>query len=128
MENIVNDCTVCLPYEACGFLIGNRGYLKTIFDCKSVQNQSSEVNRYIINPVDFYNIESSLTNRNLSIVGFYHSHPAGSHHPSRYDIQDAWQDYSYVILANSTIKSWSMKSWLIDSKSGHCQEESISMV
>lgn len=127
-QNIIQNCTACLPYEACGFLIGCKGSLKTVFTSESVHNQSSELNRYIINPIDFYTVESSLKGKNLSIIGFYHSHPSGTPHPSRYDIQDAWPDYSYLILANLGSNSGTMKCWLIDSQTGTCQEESICMV
>ena len=122
---ILTDCIKHFPYEACGFLIGNIGFSKSIFEAREVSNQSTNLNRYQIDPFDFYTVEKFLTGKHLSILGFYHSHPHGSPHPSRYDIQDAWLHYSYIIVSIDDSHSCSMKSWLIDAKTGQCDEETI---
>lgn len=124
-STILTDCIKRFPFEACGFLIGNKGYCKSIFEVSEVINQSPNLNKYEIDPFDFYTVEKSLTNKNLSIIGFYHSHPHGSPHPSRYDIQDAWLHYSYIIVSVDDSHSCAMKSWLIDAKTGQSDEETI---
>ena len=128
IDTIVKECCSNYPYEACGFLIGNNGFLKTVFDSKSSKNQSNDLNRYSIDPFDFYKTEKSLDKSNLSITGFYHSHPNGSPHPSRYDIKDAWIGYSYVIISVDAHQSIAIKSWLIDATTGTCDGETICIV
>ena len=122
----MNHCINHLPFEACGFLIGTSGYFKTVFAFKKAHNESSNLNRFIINPFDYYKLEKSLSDSTLSIIGFYHSHPLGTPHPSRFDIKDAWGGYSYVILSLETDQSYKIKSWQIVSTTGSCEEEAIS--
>ena len=124
-SKMLDDCITRFPHEACGFVIGNNGFYKAVFEAREVINQSPNLNRYEIDPFDFYTVEKSLTGQSLSIIGFYHSHPHGSPHPSRYDIQDAWLHYSYIIVSVNEDHSCTMKSWLIDAKTGQCAEETI---
>ena len=126
IHHLVHHCISQLPYEACGFLLGTTGYFKTIFGFKEALNKSSDLNRFIINPYDYYKLEKSLQTSNLFIIGFYHSHPLGTPHPSRFDIQDAWVGYSYVILSLEKDHSYAIKSWQINPSTGSCEEEPIS--
>ena len=89
-QKAVND----YPYETCGFLIGTKGYFRTVFKLKSATNQSTERNRFQIDPFDFYTLEKSLEKSHQSIIGFYHSHPDGRAQPSSIDVALAWPDYS----------------------------------
>ena len=125
VDEMVNHCQTDFPYEACGFLIGSSTEVRTVNKVKKAKNQATTRNRYIIDPFEYYTVEHSLDTSNYSILGFYHSHPDGSPHPSRFDIKDAWPEYSYLIIALTQTKEVTIKSWQIDSKTGECQEEPI---
>jgi len=125
---LVEHCLVSIPFEACGFLIGTTGYLKTVFRIKHAENQATVVNKYTIDPFEYYTLEHSLEGTYLSIIGFYHSHTNGSAHPSRYDIQDAWPGYSYLITGVTTTQEVAMKSWQLNPKTGASQEEAINII
>ncbi|NJN75646.1 MAG: hypothetical protein HC796_04775 [Synechococcaceae cyanobacterium RL_1_2] len=50
--------------------------------------------------------------QDLAIVGIYHSHPGGSPIPSSHDLQLAWPQYSYWIIAlDGTMEPAKVKSW-----------------
>ncbi|ARS89864.1 desampylase [Natrarchaeobaculum aegyptiacum] len=65
--------------------------------------------RYRIDPEAQLEIFDRLEARGESIVGFYHSHPAGPPHPSETDAAAAaWPDRSYLIvsLEPRVVGSW----------------------
>lgn len=113
------------PYETCGFILGTRGYFKSIFKLQKAVNTSSEPNRFQINPFEFYTLELSLKKGYLSIIGFYHSHPDGRAQPSKLDISMAWPGYSYIIVALTSKRNITIKSWYIDVTTKECVEEPL---
>jgi proteasome lid subunit RPN8/RPN11 len=93
------------PHECCGVLLG-----KTLHGIDGETNEvevavragntrtDSAHNRYHIAPQELVSIQRQARERNLDIVGFYHSHPD---HPARWsptDFNEAhWLGCSYVI-------------------------------
>ncbi len=125
LNEMVNHCRFQLPFEACGFLIGTTAPSRIVYKSTTAINQATTLNKYIIDPFAYYTLEHSLDNSEVTIIGFYHSHPDGSAKPSRFDIQDAWPDYSYLIIALTGEKVVTIKSWQIDPKTSECKEEPI---
>lgn len=116
------------PFETCGFIIGTRGYYKTIFKLEPAVNTSPEPNRFQINPFEFYTLDLSLKNSFLSIIGFYHSHPDGRAKPSKLDVSLAWPGYSYIILSINSAQKLTVKSWSITETSQECLEEPLILI
>lgn len=125
---LVEHCLITVPFEACGFLIGTSGYLKTVCGIKKAKNRADVVNKFVIDPFEYYTLEHALEGTNLSIIGFYHSHTNGSAQPSRYDIQDAWPDYSYLIVGVREGHAVALKSWQLNAQTGVSQEEAINIL
>jgi proteasome lid subunit RPN8/RPN11 len=91
------------PNECCGVLLGkedggNREVLATV-RCGNARTDSPQ-NRYGIDPRELVRIQREARERDLDIVGFYHSHPD---HPARWsqtDFDEAhWIGCSYVITS-----------------------------
>jgi proteasome lid subunit RPN8/RPN11 len=91
------------PYECCGVLLGtqegdNREVLATV-RCGNTRTDSPQ-NRYNIDPRELVRIQRQARERELDIIGFYHSHPD---HPARWsqtDFSEAhWIGCSYVITS-----------------------------
>ncbi|HVP53461.1 MAG TPA: M67 family metallopeptidase [Candidatus Eisenbacteria bacterium] len=89
------------PHECCGVLLGvivgdTREVRKTV-RCGNTRVDSPQ-NRYNIDPRELVRVQREARERDLDIVGFYHSHPD---HPARWsatDFQEAhWIGCSYVI-------------------------------
>lgn len=88
--------------EVCGVLGGTYGPTTSVV--KSVHRTANVADdpksRYAIDPETYYEIANQVESAGESIVGFYHSHPAGPASPSATDAdRAAWPGYSYVIVA-----------------------------
>ncbi len=91
------------PYECCGVLLGHVGenekQVENVVRCTN-QRTDSPHNRYVIDPRELLRIQRQARDRELDIVGFYHSHPQ---HPARWsstDLEEAhWPGSSYVITS-----------------------------
>jgi proteasome lid subunit RPN8/RPN11 len=91
------------PHECCGVLLGVIGddtrEVRATVRCSNTRIDSPE-NRYNIDPRELVRVQRAARERDLDIVGFYHSHPD---HPARWsstDFQEAhWIGCSYVITS-----------------------------
>ena len=114
METVTDHASRNSPEEACGILVGH--------DDASIVRVTEVVPAANIDPGDrrrAYQIDwSSLFDTvrrtrdgEADIVGFYHSHPDGSHRPSRRDATDAWPGYVYLIVPVSGAHPESVTAW-----------------
>ncbi len=91
------------PHECCGVLLGMvDGNERTVVDVVRAGNTRADrpQDRYNIDPKELVRIQRQARERELDIVGFYHSHPD---HPARWsptDFAEAhWIGCSYVITS-----------------------------
>jgi proteasome lid subunit RPN8/RPN11 len=91
------------PHECCGVLLGTidgdtRQVLAAV-RCGNTRTDSPQ-NRYSIDPHELVRVQREARERQLEIIGFYHSHPD---HPARWsptDFDEAhWIGCSYVITS-----------------------------
>ncbi|MEF8780084.1 MAG: desampylase [Haloferacaceae archaeon] len=70
----------------------------TVYPVENVA--ASPRSRYELDPEEQLAAIEELTSRDLTLIGFYHSHPRGPPIPSETDLESAtWPDASYVIVA-----------------------------
>jgi proteasome lid subunit RPN8/RPN11 len=87
------------PFECCGFLIGSG---RRIVHAVPMVNISRSPTRYEIDPAAHIELRRLLRRfaPPISIVGIYHSHPAGGGTPSPTDIEEAmYPAWVYAIVA-----------------------------
>lgn len=87
-----------LPQECCGLLVGDRG--RVLF-AVSMRNIAASATRYRVDDAAHLELRRLLRqfSPRLSILGVYHSHPAGSAEPSPTDIDEAlYPEWAYVII------------------------------
>ena len=91
------------PHECCGVLLGSAAEgINQVVKVERAGNTRTDSahNRYQIAPRELVRIQREARERNLDIVGFYHSHPD---HPARWSATDFaeahWLGCSYVITA-----------------------------
>ena len=92
------------PHECCGVLLGEADGdgVRVVRDTVPCQNTriDSPQNRYHIDPRELVRIQREARERELDIIGFYHSHPD---HPARWSATDLaeahWIGCSYVITS-----------------------------
>lgn len=91
------------PYECCGVLLGtSEDGINTVTAIMRVANirTDSAHNRYQIAPQELIHIQREARQRELDIIGFYHSHPDHPAQWSKTDFVEAhWFGCSYVITS-----------------------------
>ena len=103
------------PYECCGLLLGRftaEGKLVTeTYPISNAREESAKRNRFLIEPVELMRGEKYARERDLEVVGFYHSHPDSPARPSQYDLDHAWPTYSYIIVSTTADQATDLFSW-----------------
>lgn len=122
------------PEECCGLLLGKiNGEIKTLIDVLPTENswdeqtadQFMEINSlpwrsksksssFSIAPIVILKAQKDARDRQLDIIGIYHSHPDHQAIPSEFDRAIAWQRYSYIIISVQQGKACELKSWGLD--------------
>jgi proteasome lid subunit RPN8/RPN11 len=105
------------PHECCGVLLGrSEDGINAVEDAVRAGNTRTDSahNRYHIAPQELVKIQRMGRERNLDIVGFYHSHPD---HPAQWSTTDFaeahWLGCSYVITAVEKGKARQTNSFLL---------------
>lgn len=82
-------------------------HVSEIFNSEDVNRE----NRFLITPQQYLGAEKLAGEYNLSLVGFYHSHPDRSSSPSQFDLEHALPWFVYVILPVMGGMSGEMTAW-----------------
>ena len=103
------------PYECCGLLLGRYGadgkVVTETYPISNAREESAKRNRFLIEPVELMRGERYALERDLEVVGFYHSHPNSPAVPSQYDLEHAWPTYSYIIVKTLADEATDLFSW-----------------
>jgi proteasome lid subunit RPN8/RPN11 len=104
------------PYECCGLLLGRfeeNGckVLVELFPISNAREEAARRRRFLIPPEELVRGERHARQRQLDVIGFYHSHPEDNGVPSQYDLEHAWPVYSYVIVSVHGGKAVNAFSW-----------------
>lgn len=114
------------PREACGLLIGTLDDdLVETSRIVQINNINSERprDRYLLDPAEFVAADRAARVDGLEIVGVWHSHPNSLAVPSTTDLENAWAEYSYLIVSISSGGETDTRSWRLDGD--HFVEEII---
>lgn len=129
LEDINEHGQKTYPEECCGFLFGTEvGNERVIHEVVPIDNsrQDNKERRFLITPEDFLEAERRAENLDLSLIGFYHSHPDHPAIPSEFDREHALPFYSYVILSVRNRKPAEIRSYqLADDRESYCEEKLI---
>jgi proteasome lid subunit RPN8/RPN11 len=130
------------PEECCGLLLGTiPDGVKTLVEVWPTENAWSaeaennwpeqtgltERRRYAIKPEAMLRAMKHGRDRNLEIVGIYHSHPDCAAVPSECDRKMAWAQYSYIIVSVRQGSSEDLRSWSLDAEGNFQAEEIIAI-
>ena len=106
------------PHECCGFLLGKQvdgeKEVAVTFPALNSREDSEKYHRFLITPQAYLECEKFAKQKNLEIVGFYHSHPDAEARPSSYDIEHGWPWYSYIIVSVKDAKAAAVTSWTLE--------------
>jgi len=101
------------PREACGILAGRSvGERRVVESSIRLANVAASPHvEYRIDPAALLATIEDIEAADRSVLGFYHSHPAGPVTPSDRDRRDAhWVDHHYVVVSLAgpvpTVDAW----------------------
>jgi proteasome lid subunit RPN8/RPN11 len=118
------------PEECAGALVGmDVEEMKIVVDVWRAENTHGEERsrRFLIEPLQIKEFEERAAERDMDVLGFYHSHPDHPAEPSEYDREHAWPYYSYVIASVGENGVEGMRSWVLkDDRSGYEEEQIVS--
>ncbi|MEL6164219.1 MAG: M67 family metallopeptidase [Cyanobacteria bacterium J06628_3] len=139
LQIIFNHAEGTYPEECCGVMLGNiSNNTKTVVEIIPTQNawnqetasnfqdndpNHSKKRRYTIAPPEMLKIQKSARDKNLNIVGIFHSHPDYPAIPSEFDRISAWEEYSYIIVSVQKGQPGEINSWILDENHQFQQEE-----
>jgi proteasome lid subunit RPN8/RPN11 len=117
MERIHKHLESGYPNESCGVMLGKDGLITEVVAADNERTgqpptgRESARNRYLIDPLAYLKIERDADKRGLQILGIYHSHPDVAARPSQFDLDDAWPNFSYLIVSVAKGKAVESNSW-----------------
>lgn len=142
-QQICTHAEQAYPRECCGLLMGqyigsqkrlieliptdnvwdeDTAELFTEIDAQGSRVQTQE-RRYTIAPEILLQAQKQGRDRNLSIIGIYHSHPNHAAIPSEFDRVCAWWGYSYIIVSVQQGKAVDLRNWCLDEQHQFQPEE-----
>jgi proteasome lid subunit RPN8/RPN11 len=140
IQILAAHATRTYPEECCGLLLGlDYPHKQVLKIWETVNAWNPEVgaelgailprsgtgkrDRFWIDPQDLLNAQRYARDRQIKIIGIYHSHPDHPAVPSESDRLLAWSAYSYVILSVAAIGVVDCRSWTLDKD--QFQEEEV---
>lgn len=117
------------PEEICGFLLGTvRDGSNVVSAIERVDNEQAtdRERRYLIPPDAFRAAQRTAAERDLNIVGIYHSHPDHPAQPSETDLQQAtFSGYTYAIVSVARGTARDLTAWQLAPDRSRFTEEPI---
>jgi proteasome lid subunit RPN8/RPN11 len=98
------------PHECCGALVGRGGRVEAVVALPNTTEEGPR-RRFLVRPSDYRLAEARARELGGELVGFYHSHPDHPARPSQYDLDHAWPNFAYVIVAVASGTAGDMTVW-----------------
>lgn len=123
LEEIRRHAADIYPDECCGALIAIGGRIVEAYRLPNTTGAGAR-RRFLIAPADYRISERRAKERQGALAGFYHSHPDHPARPSAHDLEQAWPNLTYIIIAVHGGAPGEITSWrLRDDRSGFDQGE-----
>jgi proteasome lid subunit RPN8/RPN11 len=118
------------PHECCGALIGaaiDDAHVE-VAEAQALDNVTEEGprRRFRVSAKDYRQAEARARELGGELLGFYHSHPDHPAIPSQYDLDHAWPNFSYVIVAVASGEPGDLRSWRLRPDRSAFEEETVS--
>ncbi len=120
------------PDECCGFLLGRNvngdKVVVATLPALNARESAEKYHRFLITPQAYLECQKYAKQKNLDIIGFYHSHPNAEARPSAYDVEHGWPWYSYIIVSIKNSKASDVTSWTLEDDRSKFKQEKIIVV
>lgn len=128
VKHIHDHAKETYPEECSGVMVGmDTGDMKVVVDIWRAENthEDERSRRFLIDPKEYIAFEKRADEKDMDILGVYHSHPDHPAEPSEYDRDHAWPGWSYIIASVSGEEIKDMRSWLLKGDRSGYDEEKI---
>ncbi|MEZ5004727.1 MAG: M67 family metallopeptidase [Chitinophagales bacterium] len=119
------------PNESCGFMYGYETETERVVTiARPVINskEGDQKRRFEISPFDYMKAEAFALQKNLTLLGVYHSHPQHPAIASVHDLKSAMPFFSYVIYSVMNAKIDDVKSWQLKDNGEEFYEEEVRLI
>jgi proteasome lid subunit RPN8/RPN11 len=104
------------PNEAAGLLLGKsvqegQGEILDLYMLKNNFEEQERYHRYKIEGLDMLRAEDAAAERDMQILGVFHSHPDHPSRPSEYDREYALPWFAYLITSVESGKAAESQTW-----------------
>jgi proteasome lid subunit RPN8/RPN11 len=116
--------------ECCGALLGKFNDTEfTIYDLIEFINEKEEnrEKRFLISPAQYRSAEITAMQKNMELLGFYHSHPDHPAVPSQFDTDHALPWFIYIIVAVNKGKAGNLSAWILKEDRSGFQEQEVTI-
>jgi proteasome lid subunit RPN8/RPN11 len=100
------------PHECCGALVGTGSVITAAVPLANTTEEGPR-RRFLVRPSDYREAEKRASELGGDLLGFYHSHPDHPARPSQYDLDHAWPNFAYVIVAVASGAAKQMTVWFL---------------
>jgi len=117
------------PNECCGAMLGSTdGEQKAVRIAIRLRNafEGAQAARYELRPEDLLAADKAARERNMDLIGIYHSHPDCDAYFSKTDLQNSCPWYSFVVLSIQKGKFHHANSWLPNVEQTEAAKEELS--
>jgi proteasome lid subunit RPN8/RPN11 len=130
LDAIRRHAAASYPDECCGALVGrydpatsDASVSEAVFLANTTDAGARR--RFLVRPEDYRYAEAAAHAAHAELIGFYHSHPDHPARPSRYDLDHAWPNLSYVIVAVDHARPEATTSWRLRDDRAAFEEERL---
>lgn len=114
------------PHEICGILFGPRGNRQVSEVTRAHNLIIDRANdRYEIDPRDLIRAQREADQRDMDVIGYYHSHPDHPARPSIFDAERAWAGPLYVIASCNGGVTEAVNGFIAEKDGGPFREEAL---
>ncbi len=119
------------PEECCGVMLGTgideEPETHEIIEIDNSQGENRK-RRFLITPEQYRQAERDATERNMTLLGFYHSHPDHPAAPSAFDTEHALPWLTYIIVAVTRQSAGDVTAWLLTQDRGQFERQTLSVL
>ena len=117
------------PNECCGAMLGTTdGETKIVREAIALENAfaGAQAARYELRPEDLLAADKAARERQMDLIGIYHSHPDCDAYFSKTDLQNSCPWYSFVVLSIQKGEFHHANSWLPNFDQTEAAKEELS--
>jgi len=113
-KEMKNMAILGYPNEICGLLLGKMdAQAWHILEVRQVNNLNTEraSDRFQLDPAGYQAVDREVRQRDVDIIGVFHSHPNCPAKPSPTDLDSAWEGFLYPIISVCDGKVLDIRCW-----------------